>query len=131
MQSVQWEQDLEEANAEFATATGAMNSAEEELRQKILESNTLTGELVRHRADCAAKIQEGAETICGIKSIRTELYQLQGDYNTFMQDCEVSEWSPGECSVECGGGEMSLTRDIVTQPQGGAASPPMFEKVAC
>jgi hypothetical protein len=131
MQSVQWEHDLEEANAEFAMSTGAMNSAEEELRQKILESNTLTEELVRHRADCAAKIQEGAETICGIKSIRTELYQLSGDYNTFTQDCEVSEWTPGECSVECGGGEMYLTRDMVTEPRGGAACPPMLEKVAC
>jgi hypothetical protein len=131
MQSVQWEQDLEEANAEFATSTGAMNSAEEELRQKILEANTLTDELVRHRADCAAKIQEGAETICGIKSIRTELYQLAGDYNTFTQDCEVSEWMPGECSVECGGGEMHLTRDVITESRGGAACPPLLEKVAC
>merc|ERR1719331_2579723 len=109
-QSTQWEQDLETANGEFAMATGAMNSAEEELRQKILE---------------------GAETMCGIKSIRSELYQLSGDYNTFTQDCEVSEWTPGECSVECGGGEMYLTRDMVTEPRGGAACPPLLEKVAC
>merc|ERR1719387_2271026 len=130
-QSEQWEMDLDHGNAEFATATGTMNSAEEELRQKILESNTLTEELVRHRADCAAKIQEGAETICGIKSIRTELYQLAGDYNTFVQDCEVGEWTPSECSVECGGGEMFLTRDVVTEARGGAACPPLLEKVAC
>ena len=131
MQSVQWEQTLEQANGDFATATGDMNSAEEELREKVLEANTLTDELVKHRSDCAEKIKLGAETICGIKSIRTELYQLEGDYNTFMQDCEVSEWSPGECSEECGGGEMSLTRDILTEPQGGAACPPLYEKVAC
>ena len=35
------------------------------------------------------KIKEGAETICGIKSIRQELYQMQS-YNPFIEDCEVA-----------------------------------------
>merc|ERR1719161_2385359 len=57
MQSVQWEQTLEQANGDFATATGDMNSAEKELREKVLEANTLTDELVKHRSDCAEKIK--------------------------------------------------------------------------
>jgi len=88
-------------------------------------------QLGEHRKDCAKKIKEGAETICGIKSIRQELYQMQS-YNPFIQDCEVGEWQPGECTVECGGGERAITREVVTPAaNGGAECPPMLEKEPC
>ncbi len=60
-----------------------------------------------HRRDCADKIREGAETLCGIKTIRQELYQMNG-VNPFMQDCVVSEWMPGECSAECAPPEFAV-----------------------
>merc|ERR1719487_123095 len=100
-QSEDWEGELQAAGVKFATSTGRLNTAEENIRLKVEEANTLIGELTTHRADCADKIKEGAETLCGIKTIRQELYQIQGQ-NPFMQDCEVSEWQEGECSVECG-----------------------------
>ena len=53
------------------------------------EANTLIEELTTHREECADKIKEGAETLCGIKTIRQELYQMNGE-NPFIQDCEVS-----------------------------------------
>ena len=46
-------------------------------------------QLSAFRKDCVKKIKEGAETICGIKSIRQELYQMQS-YNPFIEDCEVA-----------------------------------------
>ena len=58
----------------------------------MTEANELTAELTAHREACAAKIKEGAETLCGIRTIRQELFQMAGEIPT-IQDCEVSEWS--------------------------------------
>jgi hypothetical protein len=131
IQNSEWEAVLESSNVKFAESTAKLNTAEENLRQKVMEANDLLQQLGEHRKDCAKKIKEGAETICGIKSIRQELYQMQS-YNPFIQDCEVGEWQPGECTVECGGGERDITREIVTPAaNGGAECPPMVEKEAC
>merc|ERR1719310_388808 len=130
-QTQEWEQQLEENNIKLSENTGTLNSAEENLRQKVLEANELLKQLGEMRKECVKKIKEGAETICGIKSIRQELYQMQ-TYNPFIEDCEVGEWQPGECSVECGGGERTITREVVTPASnGGAECPPMIEKEPC
>jgi hypothetical protein len=131
IQNEKWELELKEADAIFGKATADLATAVEEIRQKIVEANDLITQLTVHRADCAEKIKTGAETICGIKSIRQELFQFQS-YNPFIQDCEVGQWEPGECSVECAGGERDVTRKVVTESQnGGAECPPMLEKEAC
>merc|ERR1719174_2788893 len=130
-QTQEWEQQLEENNMKLSESTGNLNTAEENLRQKVMEANELLKQLGDFRKDCVKKIKEGAETICGIKSIRQELYQMQ-TYNPFIEDCEVGEWQPGECTVECGGGERVLTREVVTPASnGGAECPIMLEKEPC
>jgi len=130
-QTQEWEAILEENNAKLSETTGMLNTAEENLRQKVIEANELLKMLGEARKECVKKIKEGAETICGIKSIRQELFQMQS-YNPFIEDCEVGEWMPGECSVECGGGELTMTRQVVTPASnGGAECPIMIEKEAC
>merc|ERR1719161_258244 len=130
-QNAEWEAVLESSNVKFAEATAKLNTAEENLRQKVMEANDLLQQLGEHRKDCAKKIKEGAETICGIKSIRQELYQMQS-YNPFIQDCEEGDWQIGECSEECGGGERTNTREIISPASnGGAECPPMIEKEPC
>merc|ERR1719201_597760 len=130
-QTQEWEQQLEENNMKLSESTGNLNTAEENLRQKVMEANELLQQLGDARKECVKKIKEGAETICGIKSIRQELYQMQ-TYNPFIEDCEVGEWQPGECSVECGGGELTMTREVVTPASnGGAECPIMIEKEPC
>merc|ERR1719324_2240832 len=130
-QNAEWEAVLESSNVKFAESTAKLNTAEENLRQKVMEANDLLQTLGEHRAECVKKIKEGAETICGIKSIRQELYQMQS-YNPFIEDCEVGEWQPGECSVECAGGERQITREVVTPASnGGAECPPMIEVEPC
>merc|ERR1712224_452301 len=47
-----------------------LNTAEEAIRLKVDEANALIEELTTHRADCAKKIKDGAEALCGIKTIR-------------------------------------------------------------
>merc|ERR1719155_340241 len=78
-QTQEWEQQLEENNMKLSENTGSLNTAEENLRQKVIEANELLKQLADFRKECVKKIKEGAETICGIKSIRQELYQMQTD----------------------------------------------------
>merc|ERR1719324_650617 len=126
-QNTEWEGSLEQSNVKLVESTAKLNTGEENLRQRVMEANDLLQTLAEHRKECAKKINEGAETICGIKSIRQELYQMQS-FNPFIQDCEVGEWQPGECSVECAGGERAITREVVTPASnGGAECPPMVE----
>merc|ERR1719324_1464883 len=130
-QTTEWETQLEDNNAKLSEQTGVLNTAELDLAEKVTEANELLKQLSAFRKDCVKKIKEGAETICGIKSIRQELYQMQS-YNPFIEDCEVGEWQPGECSVECAGGERTLTREVVTPASnGGAECPIMIEKEPC
>merc|ERR1719498_2114059 len=130
-QTQEWETQLEDNSAKLAEQTGVLNTAELDLAEKVTEANELLRQLSDFRKDCVKKIKEGAETICGIKSIRQELYQMQS-YNPFIEDCEVGAWQPGECSVECGGGEMTLTREVVTPASnGGAECPIMIDKQSC
>merc|ERR1719197_1233578 len=130
-QTQEWEAQLEDNNAKLSETTGVLNNAEENLRQKVIEANELLKMLGDARKECVKKIKEGAETICGIKSIRQELYQMQS-YNPFIQDCEVGEWQAGECDAECGGEMMELTHEVVTPAaNGGAECPVMLVKEAC
>jgi len=130
-QTQEWETQLEDNSAKLSEQTGVLNTAELDLSEKVTEANELLRQLSDFRKDCVKKIKEGAETICGIKSIRQELYQMQS-YNPFIEDCEVGAWQPGECSVECGGGEMTLTREVVTPASnGGAECPIMIDKQSC
>merc|ERR1719352_14725 len=120
-QTQQWEVQLEDNNAKLSEQTGVLNTAELDLAGKVEEANELLRQLKDFRKDCAKKIKEGAETICGIKSIRQELYQMQS-YNPFIEDCEEGDWAIGECSEECGGGERTNTREIISPARAGGAA---------
>merc|ERR1719405_436725 len=71
-QTQEWEQQLEENNMKLSENTGTLNDADENLRQKVIEANELLRQLGDFRKECVKKIKEGAETICGINSIRQE-----------------------------------------------------------
>jgi len=47
-------------------------------------------------------------------------------------NCEVSNWTNGDCDVSCGEGQLTRTRTITINPIGnGAACPPLEETAAC
>lgn len=125
-----WKKSLNTNNAELAESTGAKNTAEQELELKVQVADDLTTELTSKRNDCRDKIQEGAETLCGITTIRTELYQMNGIKET-IQDCVVGEWEPQECSHTCGGGERVVLRRVLIAANGGAACPILQLREAC
>jgi hypothetical protein len=48
-----------------------------------------------------------------------------------MQDCQVGDWEPQECTVTCGGGTQQFTRDITQEQYFGAACPPLSKVGMC
>jgi len=50
----------------------------------------------------------------------------------YVMDCEVSDWMDTECTLTCGGGEMTRTRTVLAKPANwGMQCPPLSEKEAC
>lgn len=49
----------------------------------------------------------------------------------FIQDCEVSAWTPEECSKPCGGGVQNLVRQVVVPNAKGAPCPPLALQRSC
>jgi uncharacterized protein YegL len=125
-----WQLELKNAITKLSDRTAAMNRAEEGMREKVQEANDVTTALTEKRQQCAEKIKEGAETLCGIRTIRAELMQMGGE-DPKAQDCVVSDWEMSPCSAECGGGERTMTRVVVVPASGGAECPPLSVNEAC
>merc|ERR1719487_1120647 len=105
------------------------------------EFDQLSKELEAKQEDCDMRKTESTNQLCGIKTIRLEMYQLEG-LNPLIQDCEVGDWVDQECSVSCGGGTQKVTRDIISEAgptiaaggkedAPGAACPPTMREQPC
>jgi hypothetical protein len=81
-------------------------------------------------AECKHEITKYQTEICGFKKIRGEVLKLEG-VKVFITDCQLSAWTPDDCSVTCGGGSQKLTRKIVQYPVGGAPCQPLEMMQPC
>lgn len=68
--------------------------------------------------------------ICHLQQIRDRMNLLAGK-KQLPQDCEVTEWEEGACSLSCGGGKQNITRSIVLPAVGGAKCPSLGFERAC
>jgi hypothetical protein len=129
------EQSLKEHQTKLAEATSCEAEAGEESRLTNIEFDELNEELSEMQKTCTTNYQALESEMCGIKKIRTELYtKMQGGgggSTPFFTDCKLSEWTPGECSKECGGGMQKMSRTIDSPPQGGAKCLPLEEVRQC
>jgi len=90
-----------------------------------------TREKKRHAADCSQQLTDLETTMHGTKKLRKELgTSVQG---AFADDCVVSEWVRGPCSVDCGseGGTQNLTRKVLDAPDLNAVCPPLTSVHVC
>jgi len=134
-QIAEWEEILDQDQVKLAQAIETENTNAESLRQKVIEYNALNDEFVAKKTACDAKKTEITNTLCGIKIVRLEVYHNEGVYDIIIQDCEVGDWVDNDCDVTCGGGEQSVTREILQEagpPENpGAECPPVVQKQAC
>jgi len=120
------ETDLKSWQTALAKATKEQNDAERNSKLKNQERVQLIKELIRMMRLCKVNINNFISEGCALGKIRGQLEQMKGHTNpAFLQDCEVTDWSPEECSVSCGGGTQKLTRAVSVHPVGGAVCPPL------
>mmetsp|Transcript_75964 Transcript_75964/g.120013 ORF Transcript_75964/g.120013 Transcript_75964/m.120013 type:complete len:493 (+) Transcript_75964:640-2118(+) len=125
---------LSNAQTKLAQATEKEADAGEEARQTDAENTQLNSDLKKQMKTCSANYIQFETEICALKKIRGELYKMKGSGSAFFQDCEVSKWSPEECTKSCDGGEQKLTRSVLVQPDGtdgGAKCLPLLAMRSC
>mmetsp|Transcript_10556 Transcript_10556/g.32904 ORF Transcript_10556/g.32904 Transcript_10556/m.32904 type:complete len:974 (-) Transcript_10556:49-2970(-) len=121
---------LKDQQAALAEATRVVVEAEEQTRLMGQQLQQLQHEGQRMLEQCNNNLQSIATEICGVKQIRQELYKMDM-MRPFIQDCEVSAWTPEECSRSCDGGYQELTRSVVVPANLGVACPPLVMQQKC
>jgi hypothetical protein len=121
---------LQEQQEMLAEATTIMIDAAEQSRLKNKELEHLESEKKKMESFCQDSVSGAALELCKIKSIRQELYKMDSK-RLEIQDCEVSEWIPGECSKQCKGGVQTLTRQVIIPNVKGADCPPLSMQQSC
>jgi len=125
-----WTMKGEKTNVDLALATKHLNEASEHERLGREEKTSLQKKLRETEQECTERMKTASENMCGIQALRLELLQMSGE-QVEIQDCQVGEWMPSPCSQTCGGGEMTLTREVLTEPVNGAACPPLQMVQTC
>jgi len=121
---------LKKEETALASATAEKVNNEEQSRLTQIELTKAIAEYNKMMAECKTNIDNFRTEKCGLEKIRAELYKMKGD-KVFFTDCEVTDWTAGECSVTCGGGTQTLTRTISVYPVGGAVCPPLSATQSC
>merc|ERR1719440_2672489 len=123
---------LDNAQTKLAQATEKEADAGEVARTTAKEHDDLNDDLKKQMKSCSTNYINFETEICALKKIRGELYKMKGGgHSAFFQDCEVSTWTPDECSKKCNGGEQLLSREVVSHPNGGAACLPLKADRKC
>eukprot|EP00405_Crypthecodinium_cohnii_P011233 CAMPEP_0206436072 /NCGR_PEP_ID=MMETSP0324_2-20121206/10272_1 /ASSEMBLY_ACC=CAM_ASM_000836 /TAXON_ID=2866 /ORGANISM="Crypthecodinium cohnii, Strain Seligo" /LENGTH=876 /DNA_ID=CAMNT_0053903181 /DNA_START=200 /DNA_END=2827 /DNA_ORIENTATION=+ len=120
------------ANLQTKLAEDTKEAIQEEERAHLTGKSLLQlkSEYASMSKQCETDLQDLAKQMCSIRQLRGQLFAAENK-DPFIQDCEVSDWTPQECSVSCGGGIQTLARSIVVQPQGGSACPPLQMTSRC
>jgi len=121
---------LKKEETALAQATAEKVNNEEQSRLTQLELDKALKEYDAMMITCNTNIENFRTEKCGLEKIRAELFKMKGD-KIFFTDCEVTDWTAGECSVTCGGGTQTLTRTISVYPVGGAVCPPLSATQSC
>jgi hypothetical protein len=121
---------LKASQTKLADATQKEAAAGESARQISKEVDEFHNELKKEMQACNANYISLETEMCGLKKIRGELYKKAG-LKPFFQDCQLSKWTPGPCSKKCEGGKLKLTRQVQSQPQGGAKCLPLVAMRSC
>jgi hypothetical protein len=120
-----------DAQTALAESTKTLNQQEELARLKNEQVTELNEDLQKTMASCETNMQTFSNQILSVKQIRAELYKM-ANVSVFIQDCEVSSWTPDACSVTCGSGTQLLTRRVLSpEANGGAQCPPLQMQRTC
>jgi len=122
---------IRDCHTNFATGTEEQNNAEKGSHTQNSLHTALATNYGNEMKKCCDNQNNYKSEVCALIKIRGELDKMEGQ-NTFVTDCEVTDWREDECTVTCGGGTMVKTRTIVVHPVGlGMSCPPVQAEVSC
>merc|ERR1719361_1160458 len=112
------ESQLREEQGNLAKSTSEYNINSEQSTLQSVEYKRLNKEYIREMCKCDQNIKSYWGEHCGLGKIRIELEKIKGhsEKRLVVVDCKVSDWIPGKCSVDCGGGTRTLTRSVEAEP---------------
>lgn len=113
---------LANAQVALAEATEREIRTQEQSRQKAKAVTELEAESKRGADVCDQSLRGLAMQMCGVRQIRGDLYKMSNQ-RPFIQDCQVSDWTPNECTATCGGGTQVLKRTVIAPAELGAECP--------
>lgn len=121
---------------ELSRATAALSSLT--YRHEELEDQNKHDEedLLDAKTRCFQDVHRTlSSTICGLTKVRDSLWLLAGAQELPV-DCEVTDWLYHACSVTCGMGTRTSTREVIVENQSGIGCPPLemvqeCEEMAC
>jgi len=122
--------ELREQETELAMATKQIQdatSAESHANRARLQ---YVKEYHRELKECCDNVNGLLREACSLEKLRAELLRAEGG-EVKITDCEVSEWTDGECSKDCEGGTQERTRSILAHRENGTHCPPMVQKQDC
>jgi len=121
---------LQEQQEMLADSTTITIDAAEQSRVKGMQFDHLEAEHKKMISFCQDSVTQAASELCKVKSIRQELFKME-QKRPFIQDCEVSAWTPTECSKKCGKGTQNLIRQVIVPDDKGASCPPLAMQQGC
>merc|ERR1719487_591613 len=123
---------MSSSQTKLAEATEKESSAGEQGRQVAKENNAYNADLVKQMKKCSPNYIDFETELCALRKIRGDLFKkMKPGHPGFFQDCELSKWSPEQCSKKCAGGVQKLTRSVLVHPNGGSKCLPLAAKKGC
>eukprot|EP00928_Gymnodinium_smaydae_P045599 TRINITY_DN30377_c0_g1_i1.p1 TRINITY_DN30377_c0_g1~~TRINITY_DN30377_c0_g1_i1.p1 ORF type:complete len:909 (+),score=203.75 TRINITY_DN30377_c0_g1_i1:75-2801(+) len=123
---------LRDANAALARAAARGGEAEQRAHLKGKQNEALHEAYTSAMKECRENYRSYENEECGLTRVRGELlHKSAGTSALVVRDCSVTDWEPEACNVTCGGGVMTLTRSIVSPPEGGVACPALSKTQSC
>jgi len=121
---------LQTAQSDLAAATKQVVESNQRKEQASTSYKELMEEFEKEKQKCCDNKNDYQQKICGLKKIRGQLYMSAG-VKAEMKDCEVADWTDGECSKSCAGGTQQRKRDIIEYPVNGTQCPPLKMERPC
>jgi len=115
---------LTSAQGDIAAFTKAGVETEQHEEQASKFDEFLKKEYALKMKECCDNKNNYMTQLCGLKKIRHHLFESSGEPAN-ISDCEVSDWTDGECSASCEGGTQKRTRSVTTPSANGTKCPPL------
>merc|ERR1719446_1964480 len=123
---------LQSSQTKLAAATEKEATAGETGRQVAKENEGYNKDLVKQMKICSTNYINFETELCALRKIRGDLFKkMKPGHPGFFQDCELSKWTPEECTKKCAHGNQKLTRSVLQHPNGGSKCLPLAAEKGC